>query len=101
MPAAKLMSSATAKSLIEQATESTRTLTWLEGMRNSYAVIDRYCTRLVEDMHRQAKWDTEAETLILAMQELAETKIEVLDNALQAHREKHDRIMIALDNEQQ
>lgn len=99
MSGAKPISSTKAKSLIEQTTESTRVLTWLMGMRNSYAVIDRYCVLLIQDMHLQTKWDAQAETLILAMQELSEAKIEILDNAIQVQREKHDRLMVELDNE--
>lgn len=99
MTAAKQISSPTAKSLAEQAIESTRTLIWLEGVRNSYAVIDRYCIRLIEDMHLQKSWDVAAEKQLAAMCELAETKIQVLDTALEKHREKHNRIMVALDNE--
>jgi hypothetical protein len=98
MTAAKQISSTAAKSLIEQATDSTRTLTWLEGVRNSYATIDRYCIRLIEDMHLQKSWDVAAEKQLVEMCELAEAKIQVLDTALEKHREKHNRIMVALDN---
>lgn len=101
MTAAKFISSAKAKSLIEQANESTRTLNWLSDTRNCYAVIDRYCIRLLENMHQQKSWDIEAEKQISDMCTLAEKKIEILDNALDKHREKHDRLMVELDNEVQ
>lgn len=99
MSAARSISSTKAKELIARATESTRKLTWLEQMRNSYAVIDRYCIRLIEQMREQVSWDEAAEQALIAMTELAETKIEILDNALDKHRVTHDRIMVELDNE--
>lgn len=99
MTAAKPISSTKAKELIAQANESTRILNWLSDTRNCYAVIDRYCIRLLENMHQQKSWDTSAEAQIVAMCELAETKINTLDTALEKHREKHDRLMVALDNE--
>lgn len=87
------------KELIALAHESTAMLNWLGSMLNSYSVIDRYCVRLIEDMQRQSKWDTNAERTIQEMIELSEQKIEALTNALSAHRAKHDRIMVALENE--
>lgn len=99
MTAARQMSSTAAKSLIEQATESTRILNWLSDTRNCYAVIDRYCVRLIENMRQQKSWDTAAEAQLVAMCELAETKIQAIDTATEKHRIKHDRLMVALDNE--
>lgn len=99
MSSAKSISSTKAKELIARATESTRKLTWLEQMRNSYAVIDRYCIRLIEQMHEQSSWDETAEAALGAMIELAEQKIQVIDTALDKHRITHDRLMVELDNE--
>lgn len=99
MSGAKQISSTRAKELIAKATESTRILNWLSDTRNCYAVIDRYCTRLLENMRQQKSWDTNAEAQILAMCELAEAKINTFDTALEKHREKHDRLMVELDNE--
>lgn len=100
MSGAKQISSTMAKELIAQANESTRILNWLSDTRNCYAVIDRYCIRLLENMRQQKAWDTDAEAQISAMCELAETKINTLDSALEKHREKHDRLMVALGNEE-
>jgi hypothetical protein len=86
-------------SLMEQASQSTTNLGWLQGYLLDWQTARSVVIRILEKQEQQKTKDEAAHTALCEFRNVADRKITVLQAAYEKAYSKHERLMIRLNEE--